>query len=230
VVAHFWADWAEQCKQIDSVLVELCKLHGNVKAIKVEAESNIDLSQKHGIVAVPTVLLFNHGTMVDRVDGANVPLLAKLVEKLATSIPAVAKAGGASKSVAASAATAAVQTAAAGRPLQARLKELVNAAPVMLFMKGTPEVRPCARAAWHGIHSTHPLMKLLTRSPHAHCVLADLSTLYRVRIALTCSFVGQPQTLSIRFVLTPLVCRHPRAGATVRLLAEDRGDTQGARC
>jgi thioredoxin-like negative regulator of GroEL len=174
VVAHFWANWADQCTQIDQVLIELGKLHTNIKLVKVtsilpavsegawlefillsievgilmrswsthartrtrttttqvEAEKHVELSQKHGIVAVPTVLLFNHGAMVDRVDGANVPLLAKLAEKLSKSRPAAPSA---------KPAAAAVSTDS-GKALEIRLKELVNAAPVMLFMKGSPEV------------------------------------------------------------------------------------------
>ena len=79
--------------------------------------------------------------MVDRIDGANVPLLAKLVEKLATSIPVVAKASATKTPAAPAGGASAVSAGGAGRPLEARLKELINAAPVMLFIKGTPEAR-----------------------------------------------------------------------------------------
>mmetsp|Transcript_20372 Transcript_20372/g.52908 ORF Transcript_20372/g.52908 Transcript_20372/m.52908 type:complete len:319 (+) Transcript_20372:31-987(+) len=125
VVAHFWADWAPQCKQIDAVLTELGRLYGNLKFITVEAEKNVEVAQKHGVVAVPTVLLFNRGVMADRVDGANVPVLAKLAEKLSKTRPAAPAAPGPAEAS------------------DARLKELINAAPVMLFMKGTPEEPEC---------------------------------------------------------------------------------------
>eukprot|EP00035_Acanthoeca_spectabilis_P035114 m.32569 g.32569 ORF g.32569 m.32569 type:complete len:333 (-) comp7060_c0_seq1:1064-2062(-) len=139
VVAHFWADWAEQCKQIDQVLGELGKLYSNLKLVTVEAEKHVELSQRLGVVAVPTVLLFSHGAMVDRVDGANVPLLAKLTEKLSKSRPIAAASTAAGKGTAGTA----VSSATNGKGLEARLKELINAAPVMLFMKGTPEDPQC---------------------------------------------------------------------------------------
>lgn len=127
---HFWAGWAKQCEQIDTVLAELAKLNPNVKLLRVEAENFVDVCQGNNIVAVPSVLLFKNGKLEDRVDGANVPVLSKLFAKLAAAAPAAASA---------------VVTPASSTPkdLNVRLKELVNAAPVMLFMKGTPDEPRC---------------------------------------------------------------------------------------
>lgn len=124
-------------------------------AEQVEAEKHVELSQRLGVVAVPTVLLFSHGAMVDRVDGANVPLLAKLTEKLSKSRPIAAASTAAGKGTAGTA----VSSAANGKGLEARLKELINAAPVMLFMKGTPEVRAQPR-------------EVLRTSPHRRALMS----------------------------------------------------------
>lgn len=128
---HFWADWAPQCAQIDAVLGELVKGHSNVKLIKVEAEKFEAVCQENKVVAVPSVLLFKNGKLDDRVDGANIPVLTKAFTKLATAevIPTdnnVAPIANKTR-----------------KDMNDRLKALINAAPVMLFMKGTPDEPKC---------------------------------------------------------------------------------------
>eukprot|EP00051_Salpingoeca_urceolata_P027250 m.480632 g.480632 ORF g.480632 m.480632 type:complete len:329 (+) comp21904_c0_seq1:182-1168(+) len=129
VVVHFWAGWAPQCEQMNDVLSELSNLHPGVKFVKVEAEQLPDVSEQHEIVAVPTVVVIKGGAPVDRVDGANAAELTKKVAKHAS---------GAGPTSAGAAAPA-----AAAEDIDARLKKLVNAAPVMLFMKGTPDEPQC---------------------------------------------------------------------------------------
>eukprot|EP00041_Stephanoeca_diplocostata_P008245 m.119475 g.119475 ORF g.119475 m.119475 type:complete len:328 (-) comp17239_c0_seq1:250-1233(-) len=132
LAAHFWASWAPQCNQIDDVLSELLKMHPGVSVIRVEAEKFVEVSQKYGIVAVPTVLMYREGKLVDRVDGANAPLLTKMVGDLAASAPRPTQVS--------SSGTSATSNKT---DINDRLKELINAAPVMLFMKGTPAEPKC---------------------------------------------------------------------------------------
>ena len=57
---HFWADWAEQCKQIDEVLNALLEMHKeNIKFYRVEAEEVNGVSEKFDISAVPERLIFH---------------------------------------------------------------------------------------------------------------------------------------------------------------------------
>ncbi|EGD83627.1 PKCq-interacting protein PICOT [Salpingoeca rosetta] len=127
VVIHFWADWAPQCKQVDDVVAELAKRTPNARFGRVEAEAVVELSEKFTVTAVPTIILLKGGNVVDRVDGANVPELASKVEKHATA-PAAPAASGQQSSVC---------------DLDAKLRKLIHAAPVMLFMKGTPDEPRC---------------------------------------------------------------------------------------
>lgn len=127
-IIHFYAPWAEQCQQINDVLEEMTSLSEfkNVKFAKIEAENLPEVSLKAGIAAVPTVLLYKNGEIVDRVDGVNPALLTEKVKKhLLTE-------GSASNDVAISKDT-----------LEARLKKLINQAPCMLFMKGNPATPRC---------------------------------------------------------------------------------------
>lgn len=123
VVIHFYADWAAQCGPMNEVLEELDKqseLRG-VKFAKCPAEDFPELSLKYNVTAVPTFVLLRAGSLVDRVDGANA---AELTKKINSEI---------SK-------TGQNSTALPTPPtvdINTRLRQLINAAPVMLFMKGT---------------------------------------------------------------------------------------------
>eukprot|EP01147_Barroeca_monosierra_P000552 gene552-3869_t len=130
VVAHFWADWAPQCKQVDDVMSELAKRYLGLKFTRVEAEAVPELSEKFSVTVVPTVVLLKKGNLLDRVEGANVPELAKKIEGClsdsSTSSPAAT--GGGESTIS---------------NLNAKLQALIHAAPVMLFMKGTADEPRC---------------------------------------------------------------------------------------
>eukprot|EP00056_Hartaetosiga_gracilis_P002557 m.54986 g.54986 ORF g.54986 m.54986 type:complete len:216 (-) comp11104_c0_seq2:116-763(-) len=121
-VVHFWAEWAPQCKQMDEAMKALEKKHGNVTFARVEAEAQADLTVKYNVGAVPTVLLFSKGKVIDTVEGANVPELTKKVASHATSLPPVED---------------------PQKVLNDKLHNLIHSSPVMLFMKGSPEEPKC---------------------------------------------------------------------------------------
>ncbi|XP_065882952.1 glutaredoxin-3-like [Dysidea avara] len=129
LVVHFWASWSDPCKQMNDVLEELAGEYENVKFMKVEAESLPEVSLKYEIVAVPTVIYIKGKKVVDRVNGAHVPEVTKKTAQHSSTIAPP---------------LSAIATQEPTKPpLDVRLKQLVNAAPVMLFMKGTPEEPRC---------------------------------------------------------------------------------------
>ena len=69
-VLHFLADWAPECSTITAVLAELNKEPSlsQVNFFQLEAEKMPEISMKHEIVAVPTVLMFRGGKAVDRLN------------------------------------------------------------------------------------------------------------------------------------------------------------------
>lgn len=130
VAVHFWASWAPQCVQMNEVLDELAKSYPYVKCIKVQAEEVPEISERYEITAVPTFVLLKAGVVSDRVNGANAPALTAKIEALSQS---------ATTTIAAPPKPAALSQ----DELNAKLKKLVNAAPIMLFMKGTPAEPKC---------------------------------------------------------------------------------------
>ncbi|NXX12365.1 GLRX3 protein, partial [Podargus strigoides] len=126
LVVHFWAPWAPQCTQMNEVMAALAKEHTQVTFVKLEAEAVPEVSEKYGISSVPTFLFFKNSQKVDRLDGAHAPELTKKVQRHASS-----------------SAISAGSKDTAKEDLNVRLKKLINAAPCMLFMKGSPKEPRC---------------------------------------------------------------------------------------
>jgi len=129
-VVHFMADWAPECATIKAVLEELGKdpALAQVKFYQLQAESLPEISMKHEIVAVPTVLLFRQGKAIDRVDGVNAAELTKKVKSHAATKLSDLPLG---------------PIPAPKEDLDTKLKRLINAHKCMLFMKGHPDEPKC---------------------------------------------------------------------------------------
>ncbi len=70
VVVDFWAEWCGPCKMIAPLLDELAKEKaGSVKIGKVDIDKNQSLSFKYNVRAIPTLLFFKNGQVVDQVTG-----------------------------------------------------------------------------------------------------------------------------------------------------------------
>nr|XP_057909828.1 glutaredoxin 3 [Doryrhamphus excisus] len=124
-VVHFQAEWAPQCGQMNEVMAELAKEHAHTAFVKVEAEAVPEVSEKYEIASVPTFLFFKGTEKVDRLDGAHAPELTKKVKRLAVS------------------GSSAGEQESGPEELNQRLGKLINAAPCMLFMKGSAQEPRC---------------------------------------------------------------------------------------
>lgn len=71
VVVDFWAPWCGPCKMVGPVLEKLAADHaGKVKVAKVNVDENLELAARYGILSIPTVILFNGGSVRNQVVGA----------------------------------------------------------------------------------------------------------------------------------------------------------------
>jgi len=120
VCCLFSADWAEQCKQLLDVMETLSTQLRQIQFIDVPAEELSEISLKHQVEAVPTIILFQNGKAIDRLDGVDVAGLSIKCKKMAGDDVTETK-----------------------DQLEERLKQLINKAKIMIFMKGDRNTPRC---------------------------------------------------------------------------------------
>lgn len=71
VVVDFWGQWCPPCHIIVPIIEELAKDYsGRVVFGKLNVDENQMIAAKYGIMAIPTLLIFKNGRLVDQVTGA----------------------------------------------------------------------------------------------------------------------------------------------------------------
>lgn len=171
VVLYFHAPWAAPCAQMRAVLSALASQYPvtsppTVAFFSINAEELPDISEEYDVTAVPYVVLLRDSSVLESISGSEATKVRDAVERYAgagssagangtgsTTIPpalsAVPREDGPATATQAPIAGQSADGASALTPEQskealfARLAELVKAAPVMLFMKGTPSAPQC---------------------------------------------------------------------------------------
>lgn len=70
VLVDFWAEWCGPCKALGPVIDELATEYaGRVKIGKVDTDANREVSVRFSVSAIPTVILFDKGKIVEKFVG-----------------------------------------------------------------------------------------------------------------------------------------------------------------
>ena len=71
VLVDFWAEWCGPCKMIAPVLDELAtEYNGKIKIAKVNIDEHQNLAAQYRVTAIPTLLVFKGGQVVEQMVGA----------------------------------------------------------------------------------------------------------------------------------------------------------------
>ncbi|KAI1094256.1 glutaredoxin [Rostrohypoxylon terebratum] len=162
LIVYFYAPWAAPCAQFLTVLETLKDefrdpAHPATSWVSINAEELSEVSEMYDVVAVPFVVLQRNDQVLDSISGSNAALVRTAVEKQlksssSSSSSSLPQTNGTSTTTAAPAtsnnttgdkAAAAEEELSPEEELNKRLAGLVKAAPVMLFMKGTPSAPQC---------------------------------------------------------------------------------------
>lgn len=70
-IVDFWAEWCHPCRAIAPIIKDLAARYGDrVKIVKMNVDENPATPGNYSIRAIPTVLAFKGGMVVDQLSGA----------------------------------------------------------------------------------------------------------------------------------------------------------------
>lgn len=70
-IVDFWAEWCAPCRQIAPFIADLAAAYqGKIKVVKMNVDENQSTPARYGVRAIPTILAFRGGQVVEQITGA----------------------------------------------------------------------------------------------------------------------------------------------------------------
>lgn len=137
VALYFHTSWAAPCETMNSVVATLAQANPQVTFLSLDADEQLDIAELFEVSVVPYIILIRNSTILKELSGIDPKdFIAALKQFSSTDANAVPQA---TESVPSETA----KEVPSEEELNERLNKLTNAAPVMLFMKGSPSAPQC---------------------------------------------------------------------------------------
>jgi thioredoxin len=70
VLVDFWAPWCAPCKMLGPILEKVsAKFAGRLKVVALNVEENKETADSHGVMSIPSLVMFAGGKEVGRIAG-----------------------------------------------------------------------------------------------------------------------------------------------------------------
>ncbi len=71
ILVDFYADWCGPCRMVGPVIEELAReMNGETVFVKVNVDESRETAMKHGVMSIPTMVIYKEGKIVDNFVGA----------------------------------------------------------------------------------------------------------------------------------------------------------------
>ena len=141
VCLHIFAEWAPECAELTKILELLTSEFKDITFISANAENVEDFCVEKNVSSVPTVLFYKFGDLYGTVEGFDVPGVKNQCKKLSNFVGLRPIKTGSEK--ANGAASGDQNGASTQEAFNEYLGKLINRAPMMVFMKGSPSEPKC---------------------------------------------------------------------------------------
>ncbi|CDF88493.1 probable Monothiol glutaredoxin-4 [Zygosaccharomyces bailii] len=137
VVLYFQTAWAEPCKAMNEVVKALSDEPSNrdVMFLSIDADEQSEIAELFDVSAVPYFVLVRSGTIIKELSGADPKEFVKALNEAKTKESGTAVSQEQEEDE--------EEDEETEEELNSRLTKLTQAAPVMLFMKGSPSEPKC---------------------------------------------------------------------------------------
>ena len=70
VLVDFGAEWCSPCKTLEPIMADIAKTYkGKLKVAKLDVDHNPRATMEHGIMSIPTVVIYYNGKLLDEIVG-----------------------------------------------------------------------------------------------------------------------------------------------------------------
>lgn len=69
VLVDCYATWCAPCQMLAPIIEEVSTMVSDYKFYKLDVDDSLELAQRYGIMSIPTLLIFENGTLKDKFIG-----------------------------------------------------------------------------------------------------------------------------------------------------------------
>ena len=69
VLVDFWASWCGPCRMLSPTIDEIAEEHPEIKVCKINIDDEAELAIRHGVMSVPTLMIFKNGEIAQTAVG-----------------------------------------------------------------------------------------------------------------------------------------------------------------